>query len=46
MWEYIGKYTDRIRVPGGWLVRSTSNNGTCVVLLFVKDQDNIWQNIE
>ena len=38
-WEIINEDTDRMRVPNGWLVRTTSSfNGTALVV--VSDVEN------
>ena len=47
-WEYIGKDTFRLRVYGGWLVRTeistlNSDGGVAVSLIFIVDATHIWE---
>jgi len=55
VWETIEKvnieegnrskiYSDRLRVPGGWIVRSytTWNNSRAIHQIFVADEHHIW----
>lgn len=46
VWEMVEKYTEspmsteRMKVPGGWIVRSDSHNG--VAQTFVSDPGHMW----
>lgn len=41
--EIIDKYTDRLKIFGGWLVRSTTRSGfPAIHTVFVKDQNHLW----
>ena len=57
MWEHVhteksageSSVTDRLQVPGGWIVRQTENRGfgeevspVAVALVFVPDPHNQW----
>ena len=49
-WEPANLNTSRIRVPGGWIVRSftqTITGGTYYVnsesMVFIKDEDKLWE---
>ena len=47
MWEKIDKQTERLKVPGGWIVRSKFTeifNGCAVSVhqIFVIDPDHSW----
>lgn len=52
MWEKLDTYTERMRVPGGWIVKSsyshTANvkNGVAVAVtchqVFIADIDHSW----
>jgi len=51
MWEKIDAETSRMRVPGGWLVRSKmfagNNSGpgvsVCVHVVFIPDNKHDWE---
>ena len=45
MWEDIGEETKRLKVPGGWLVRSNISyiGSVSVALTYVPDPDHSWQ---
>ncbi len=39
-WERVCDFTERLRVPGGWLVHCWSNNGC---MSFVSDTNHEWK---
>jgi len=46
-WESINKTTSRLKVPGGWLVRTVlipanSYGGYAVSMIFISDSSNAW----
>ena len=45
-WERIDNHTDRLKVPGGWVVRSSLSGpmpqGAAVHQLFVNDHEHRW----
>ena len=44
-WEYMGKSTDRLWMPDGWLIRThTFNPSGGVHIIFYFDPDHIWKN--
>lgn len=50
MWELIesnrGLFSDRLGVPGGWIVRSiipSGNTGASVHMIFVNDPSHEWK---
>lgn len=45
MWETIDTYTSRMRVPGGWIVKSEirCGEGCTVHQIFIKDPANTWK---
>ena len=48
-WERIDDYTARVKVAGGWMIRSgiiTAKSSTSIALMFVPDTDWQWQPIE
>jgi len=52
MWETIDAHTDRLKVPGGWIVRSSLikmefhdhfvSVATSVHQIFIPDFDHMW----
>lgn len=48
MWENIDEFSDRLRVPEGWIVRSwisksnTIGNSCSIHQVFVSDPEHIW----
>lgn len=44
-WERIDGNTERLRVPGGWLVRVREQNiaGLAIAITFVPDLDRCWK---
>jgi hypothetical protein len=51
-WEYIGNFTNRLKVHGGWLLRSAKSVGNetgpgagcSVCLYFIEDKEHSWVN--
>lgn len=50
MWEEIDSYTDRLKVPDGWIVRSIIDNagvndsgGAAIHQIFLSDPDHEWK---
>jgi len=45
MWEKFDKHTDRLRVPGGWIVRSLKvyGDGCSVHQVFIEDKNHTWE---
>lgn len=44
MWEAIDKHSERLKVPGGWIVRSwISYNGSSVHQIFIADVNHAWE---
>lgn len=45
MWEEIDVCTARMKVPGGWIVRSvlTRSTGVSVHQIFVPDPGHVWE---
>lgn len=46
-WEQIGKTTSRLKIFGGWLVRTTvstfsDSGGVCVHQIFISDPKHEW----
>ena len=47
IWESLDKFTARLKVPGGWIVRSRYvriNGGASVHQIFIADQNHDWEN--
>jgi len=44
-WEFISDHADRLKVPGGWIVRSWGGyeSGKALHQVFIKDVDHVWQ---
>jgi len=45
LWERVGKYTNRMKVPNGWLVKTTQmfkNTVPTTNLIFVEDPEHEW----
>lgn len=50
LWEYIGLQTHRLKVPGGWLIRTFNSvgnsigpgTGTSVSIIYLKTDEN-WE---
>ena len=43
-WERINNNTDRLKVPGGWLVyRYEYNTGITDVMCFISDKTHSWK---
>lgn len=43
-WERIDRHTDRLKVPGGWIVRSRIiYEGCSVHHIFIEDQKHTWK---
>lgn len=49
-WEHINLNTSRMRVPGGWIVRSFTQTITgdkyfvnSESMVFIKDADKLWE---
>ena len=43
-WEHITDYTQRLKVPNGWLVfRKNSYPASSNVMCFVSDKDHSWE---
>lgn len=45
-WEQIDKATDRLKVPGGWIVRSISSrysDHSSIHQVFIQDQAHEWK---
>lgn len=44
-WENMGDYTTRLKVPGGWIVRTFtgSYNGGCCHQIFIGDVNHTWK---
>jgi hypothetical protein len=40
-WESIDDHTDRMKVPGGWIVRLVGDTG--VAMCFVQDVHHVWR---
>lgn len=44
-WESIDAQTERLRVPGGWIVRTSvfTYFGVAVHQIFIADNEHIWE---
>lgn len=48
MWESVkdvnGRFTDRLKVPGGWLVRCSMNGtmSSSICVIFFEDANHSW----
>ena len=43
-WESLGSHSERLKVPGGWIVRSyLQNNGPAIHQIFVEDPGHSWR---
>ena len=51
MWEIIDNFTERLKVPGGWIVRYhhsiediiLKSVGIGVAMIFISDTDHCWK---
>ena len=51
MWERIDEYSERLKVPNGWLIRyhvserclSSGSVGVSVAMIFIKDEKHKWK---
>jgi len=45
MWESIDRHTDRMKVPGGWIVRSLKvyGEGCSIHQVFIEDKNHTWK---
>lgn len=46
-WEKLESYSSRLKVPGGWIIRTFEDRGMsaggCVHQIFIKDENHIWE---
>jgi hypothetical protein len=45
-WEEIDKYTDRLKIPNGWIVRpvySACASGAAIHTIFIEDINYEWK---
>lgn len=47
MWKMVFcetgvSWTDKMEVPGGWIVRTYMRNVSAVAMVFVPDPDHLW----
>lgn len=47
-WIKLDSYTDKMKVPGGWIIRSSyhSSSGVSIHQIFINDPEHSWENNE